>query len=92
MLVIDKAAKVFDVDMIKKGDCIRVKYSNDPYYKNGFVTLASEEKIQLLYSNNQGNAASYLQIPAKEVSAGLWEIYWTSDFITINHESGDTDA
>lgn len=38
-----------------------------------------------------GNATGYLNIPAEEIAEGLWEIRWTSDFITIFIEGVDTD-
>jgi len=92
MLISDKIVKTFDKSAIRKNDAIRVQYAKDRNPKNGFVTQVCEDTIQMMYGNPQGNSTSFLMIPAVEVAAGLWDIFWTSDFITINHESGPMNA
>ena len=88
-LIVDKAIKIFDLSVIHRGDCIRVKRVGDTTFKNGFVTQTTETQIQVLYCNTQNNATSYLSILATDVSFGIWEIYWTSDFQTVNYENGE---
>ena len=39
-----------------------------------------------MYCNTQNNASSYLDITAADVAIGVWEIYWTRDFQTVNYE------
>ncbi len=77
----------FDLAQIRRGDCIRVKRAGDATAKNGFVTEVTVNKLRLLYCNTQNNATSYLDIPAADVSVGVWEIYWTRDFQTVNYEN-----
>ena len=82
----------FDLAQIRRGDCIRVKRAGDSTAKNGFVTEITANKLRLLYSNTQNNASSYLEITAADVSVGLWEIYWTQDFQTVNYENNAPQA
>lgn len=86
-LITDKAVNIFDLSAIHRGDCVRIKKAGDITFKNGFVTQTSETQIQILYCNTQNNATSYLMILAADASVGVWEIYWTSDFQTINYEN-----
>lgn len=76
----------FDLSQIQRGDCIRIKRVGDTTAKNGFVTEATANKLRILYCNTQNNASSYLDITAADVAIGVWEIYWTRDFQTVNYE------
>ena len=87
MLIIDANVKVFDLSVIQRGDCVRIKRAGDTVYRNGFVTKTDDKKIEILYCNIQNNATSYLQILAADVAIGVWEIWWTTDFQTINYEN-----
>ncbi|MFP3153130.1 DUF5026 domain-containing protein [Lachnospiraceae bacterium ZAX-1] len=86
-LIVDTAVKAFDLTQIHRGDCIRVKRNGDTTAKNGFVTKVGEKQIEILYCNTQNNATSYLPILAVDVAIGMWEIWWTTDFATINVEN-----
>lgn len=77
----------FDLSQIRRGDCIRVRRAGDTTAKNGFVTDVTANKLRLLYCNTQNNATSYLDISAADAAIGAWEIYWTSDFQTVNYEN-----
>lgn len=77
----------FDLTQIQRGDCIRIKRAGDTTAKNGFVTDVSPNKLRILYCNTQNNATSYLDLTAADVSIGVWEIYWTRDFQTIEYEN-----
>ncbi len=85
-LIIDETYKAFDTTQIHRGDCIRVRRTGDTTAKNGFVTEVTPDRLRILYCNTQNNATSYLDIPAAEAAIGLWEIYWTSNFQTVNYE------
>ncbi len=92
-LIIDSTVKIFDLNAVQRGDCVRVRRIGDSFARNGFITKASEKELQILFCNVQNNAASYLAIPAADVALGLWEIFWTRDFQTVNeYRSGDSDA
>ncbi len=86
-LIKSAAHEEFDLSQIRRGDCIRVKRAGDATAKNGFVTEAAANKLRLLYCNTQNNATSYLDILAADVAVGVWEIYWTQDFQTVNYEN-----
>jgi hypothetical protein len=86
-LITDKAVKTFDLSAVHRGDCARVKRAGDTAWRNGFVTKITESVIEVLYCNIQNNATSYLTITAVDVAVGVWEVYWTADFQTINYEN-----
>lgn len=77
----------FDLSQIRRGDCIRVRRAGDTTAKNGFVTDVTANKLRLLYCNTQNKATSCLDISAADAAIGAWEIYWTSDFQTVNYEN-----
>lgn len=89
-LIRNETQEVFDLSQISRGDCIRVRRTGDKEFRNGFVTEAGEGKLRLLYCNTQNNATSYLDILAADVAIGVWEIYWTRDFQTVNYEYNAT--
>jgi len=92
-LTIDKSVPIFDLTAINRGDCIRIRRAGDSLPRNGIVTRLDENAMQILFANVQNNATSFLQIPAVDVAVGIWEIWWTTDFITINYQSaGDSVA
>jgi hypothetical protein len=86
-LIADKSVKVFDLTAIHRSDCVSIRRTGDTAFKNGFVTKTSESEIEILYSNTQNNATSYLKVSAADVAIGVWELYWTTDFQTIYHEN-----
>jgi hypothetical protein len=86
LLIADKNIKIFDLEQIGRGDCVRLKHTGDTQYKTGFVVNAKETVIQVLCCNIQGNATSYLNVPVDEVAAEEWDIAWTRDFETVCHE------
>ena len=88
-LILDKTVKIFDLSAIHRGDCVRIRRTGDTTFKNGFVTQVSEMQIQILYCNTQNTATSYLSVLAADVAVGVWEVYWTSDFQTINCENAE---
>ncbi|MDR3148630.1 MAG: DUF5026 domain-containing protein [Oscillospiraceae bacterium] len=91
-LIADKDVKVFDLTEIHRGDCVRVRKNGDDSFRNGVVIKAEESKIVVLYSNIQNEATSYLFIFPADVADDAWEMYWTTDFVTINHIGGDGNA
>ena len=82
----------FDLSQVRRGDCIRVRRAGVTTAKNGFVTEVSASKLRLLYCNTQNNATSYLDLNVADVAIGVWEIYWTSDFQTVNYENNSPQA
>ena len=90
-LIKDETKAVFDLTQIHRSDCISIKRTGDTTFRNGFVTEVSPGRITLLYCNIQNNATSYLNVYATDIVNGMWEIYWTSDFITVNHEPDTSD-
>ena len=85
MLIINKNVPAFDLTAINRGDAIRIRRATDSTARNGFVTKISENSLEILFSNIQNNATSFIQINAGDVAIGLWEIWWTLDFQTINY-------
>ncbi len=93
-LVKDTAVKIFDLETVRRGDCIRIRRTGDTEYRNGFITKADEKELQILYCNTQNTAQSYLNVTAADVAIGVWEVWWTADFQTVNYEynGGETHA
>lgn len=89
-LIKNETHEVFDLSQIHRADCIRIRRAGDMEFRNGFVTEITPDRLRLLYCNIQNNATSYLDIIAADVAIGVWEIYWTSDFQTINYEHNAT--
>lgn len=81
-----------DTSQIHRGDCIRVRRAADTTVRNGFVTEVDAEKIRLLYCNTQNYATSYLDITAADLQLGAYEVWWTTDFETVNHHPEETSA
>ena len=81
-----------DTSQVTRGDCIRVRRTGDTTYRNGFVTEVDAEKIRLLYCNIQNNATSYMDITAADIALGAWEVYWSTDFVTVNHYPEDSGS
>ena len=86
-LITNNTQAVFDLSQIHRGDCIRVRRTGDTAFRNGFVTEVTDDKLRMLYCNTQNNATSYLDVRAVDVAVGVWEIFWTADFQTVNYEN-----
>ncbi len=87
MALITKSSRdVYDLSQIQRGDCIHIRRTGDTTYRNGFVTEVTADRMRMLYCNIQNNATSYLDVLAADVAVGIWEIYWTRDFQTVNYE------
>ena len=91
-LIKDETKAVFDLTQIHRGDCISLKRNGDTTFRHGFVTEAKPDRLTVLYCNIQNNATSYINIYAADIPNKLWEIYWTNDFITIQHEPEASDT
>jgi hypothetical protein len=90
-LTVNSTDKVFNQEVIKKGDLIRAKYSGWSGWMNGIVCEVQPDKITVVFLQNIGNAMNYYRIYANEVDSGLWEILWTTDLMTI-HDEGMADS
>lgn len=90
-LIANATYSIFDLTQIHRGDCVRIRRTGDSEFRNGFITEATQNKLRMLYCNLQNQATSYLDILAVDVTVGVWEIYWTNDFQTINYENNAPD-
>jgi len=79
---------VFDRAIVNRGDAIRFRRAGDTAFRNGIITKASDTQLTVLHSNIQNASTSFVQIDAADVAVGVWEIYWTTDFVTINYQPG----
>lgn len=85
-LTINKNVPVFDTGIIKRGDAIRFRRRTDTTLRNGIITRVEPNQMQILFSNVQNTATSFLHVEAADVHIGVWEIWWTTDFVTINYK------
>ncbi|MCL2487418.1 MAG: DUF5026 domain-containing protein [Oscillospiraceae bacterium] len=79
---------VFDRGIINRGDGIRFRRAGSTEFRNGVITKVSDAQIEVLHTNIQNNATSFTQINAADVAVGVWEVWWTTDFITVNYQPG----
>ena len=84
-LITNVSVPKFDQTVINRGDAIRVRRATDTTARNGIVTRITDTMIEILVSNVQNNATSFMQVAAGDVAIGVWEIWWTTDFQTINY-------
>jgi hypothetical protein len=89
-LITDKNVKIFDLNTISRGDLIRIRRVNETVARNGFVTRVTESQLEILTSNIQNNATSFIQILPADVAVGVWEVWWTTDFSVVNYENNAT--
>ena len=89
-LITNVSVPKFDQTVINRGDAIRVRRATDTTASNGIVTRLTDTLIEILISNTQNNATSFMQIFAGDVAIGVWEIWWTTDFKTINYNPAAT--
>lgn len=85
-ILADVAQKVFDTEVLKRGNAIRIKRHDGTVDRMGLVHKATPTKLTILYSNVQNTAVSYYEILASDVALGIWEIYWSADLMTVHHE------
>ena len=79
---------VFDRSIVNRGDAIRFRRAGDMAFRNGIITKVGDTQVEILHSNIQNTAHSFAQINAVDVAIGVWEIFWTTDFKTINYQAG----
>ena len=84
-MIVNSNVPVFDQAAISRGDAIRIRRATDTTARNGIVTRVDKNQIQILISNVQNNATSFVLVDAGDVNIGVWEIWWTTDFVTINY-------
>ena len=89
-LITNVSVPKFDQTVINRGDAIRVRRATESTARNGIVTRVNDNMIEILVSNIQNNATSFTQIFAGDVAIGVWEIWWTGDFQTINYNPAAT--
>ena len=79
---------VFDRTLVNRGDAIRFRRAGDTSPRNGIITKVTDSQIEVIHSNIQNLSTSFAQINAVDVAVGVWEIWWTTDFVTINYQPG----
>ncbi|MCL2215398.1 MAG: DUF5026 domain-containing protein [Defluviitaleaceae bacterium] len=91
-LVVNQAVPMFDKNIIARGDLIRIRRANETVLRNGIVTRVEPSQVQILFSNVQNTATSFFTIEAGDVAIGVWEIWWSSDLVTINYNPAANGA
>lgn len=82
-LLSDKVKRLFDEKAIKRGFFIKAKRGDSSTFRLGLVQDVTPERIRVMYCNPQNGAISNLDIPASEVGAGMWDIFWSPDLDDI---------
>jgi len=87
-IIISQSVPFFDLSAVSRGDVIRIRRATDSITRNGVVTRVDDREMHILWVNMQNNQTSNLIVSAADVSVGLWEIWWSSDLVTINYQAG----
>lgn len=92
-LVIQSEVNAFDVENIRKGDFVRIKYKTWNDYINGIVAQATATEIRIFYIADVANVTNYVIIPIDAVVNGDWNIAWSHDLTESYREpeGGDED-
>lgn len=75
----------FDSTVINRGDGIRIRRATESTPINGIVTRLTDTMLEILVNAPQGNSTRFLQLAAGDVAIGVYEVWWTTDFVTINY-------
>lgn len=91
-LITSKESNVFDTNEIKRGDMIRLKFSDDANAINGIVAKVTSDTLSVFYLPETANVTNYINIRTEDVND--WAaILWSSDLETIkSFEGGGTDG
>lgn len=84
-LIAHKSVPVFDLTVVHAGDAVRVCRASETTAHNGIITQAYDRQLQVLVPHMQSNATRFMLVDAADVAKGMWDIWWTADFETINH-------
>ena len=76
---------IFNTESIRQGDCIRFRRATDNVFRNGIITRLDPHQMQVLFANLPQNTTSFMTLDAADAAIGLWEIWWTQDFVTVNY-------
>lgn len=87
-LVAETQKVVFNNEVIFPGCVIRFRRVGDEHFRMGLILKVSPEQILVVYGNLQGGSTSRLELSAKEVMSGQWELYWTEDLQEVFHIVG----
>ena len=79
---------VFDQTIVQRNDAIRFRRAGDTTFRNGFIHRVTDAQIEVLHGNVQNQSSSFTHINAVDVAVGVWEIYWSTDLVTINYQPG----
>jgi hypothetical protein len=89
-LITNVSVPKFDPTVISRGDAIRVRRATDSTARNGIVTRITDTMLEILVANASNQATSFMQVMAGDVAIGVWEIWWTTDFQTVNYNPAAT--
>ena len=89
-LITNVSVPQIEQTVISRGDVIRVRRATETTGRNGIVTRVTDTLIEILTSNIQNNATSFMQISAGDIAIGVWEIWWTNDLLTVNYNPAAT--
>lgn len=84
-MIKDKAAPIFDRELVHKGDLIRAKHQTWGEYRNGVVVSVTDNKLIALYYAGYGNVSDHFSMLASEVARGEWLGTFTADMETISN-------
>jgi hypothetical protein len=87
-MTVDVTVQKFDPLTVHQGDVIRFRRLGDTARRNGIITKVAPDRITVLFANIQNNATSYAELTAADVAGGVWEVYWSTDLLTVNYNPG----
>lgn len=71
--------KEFDLTEISVGYAVRFQMKDDQLYRLGLVVKATATTLRIVYTHRETGAIAYVDILARDVDLGIWEILYTKD-------------
>lgn len=85
-LFAEKSKRIFDVERLRRGTLVLVRKADGSVVRTGLLSRILEEKLSVISISPENGAQSTMEIMAKDIEKGYWEIFWTEDLVQIHHE------
>lgn len=73
--------KEFDLKEIQSGCAIRFQLSHEQLFRMGVITKVTETSLRVVYVQKGTNATAWVDISARDVDLGLWNIIYSKDLV-----------
>lgn len=84
LLLISSTENVFNEELIVRGGFLRCKAKGWSEYKNCLVSKVGKGEL-IAMAQEAPHGVIYIKIPAADVDAGLWDIFYSNDLEAYTH-------